>query len=167
MFQGIGWCFKNVMRVTQLCFKNVVRVFPWKVDSVSREIYRCFKGVSKTFQRSPKGVSKKFQRCSRGRFESVSRRFQGSVNKACFKEILVSSVFQSVLINVSWVIHGCFKDVSRKLQGYLKSSINVLKMFQASPKGVSGKFQDVSIVFKRCFMLHGTHRSYPSRRWAC
>ena len=43
-------------------------------------------------------------------------------------------------MGVSWMFEVCFKDASRKLQGYFNSDINVLKrmfqVFQAKPKGV-------------------------------
>ena len=73
--------------------------------------------------------------------------------------------------------------VLKKLQGYFKSAQKVLeKKFQKCSKEVSrlfqGSFNKVSKGFqssfnkgvsrKLCFLiLHGTYRSYPSRRRAC
>ena len=39
----------------------------------------------------------------------------------------------------------------------------VLRVFQGCFKGVSRDFK----VFQKSLMLHGTHRSFPSRRRAC
>ena len=55
-------------------------------------------------------------------------------------------VFQGCFKKDSRVFHRSFKCVSRKFQGCFQS---VLKGFHIS------------------FMLHGTHRSFPSRRRAC
>ena len=63
------------------------------------------------------------------------------------------------------VFRGCFKRVLKKLQGYFKNASKVLESF----KVVSGKFRQrvKSVSRKFCFLiLHGTHRSYPSRRRA-
>ena len=38
------------------------------------------------------------------------------------------------------------------------------RVFQRCFKEISRK---ISMCFKKCFMLHGTHRSFPSRRRAC
>ena len=59
--------------------------------------------------------------------------------------------------------HEIFMEekVLRMFQGSFKECFKeVSKVFQGRFKGVSGKFQ-------KCFMLHGTHRSFPSRRRAC
>ena len=82
---------------------------------------------------------------------------------------------------VSEKLHGCFKKVTRKIEGCFEG---VLRVFQGCLMKVSweGSFIYVSRVFqeffkevsrkrsrcfKKSFMLHGTHRSFPSRRRAC
>ena len=77
-----------------------------------------------------------------------------------------SRVFKRSSKGVSREFQGGFKDVLRKFQGRLKivSSVfqeNVTKSIQ----GASKKFPS-SFVFA-ILMLHGSHRSYPSRRRAC
>ena len=57
-------------------------------------------------------------------------------------------MFQGCLMKVSW--EGSFIYVSRVFQEFFKE--------------VSRKR---SRCFKKSFMLHGTHRSFPSRRRAC
>ena len=57
------------------------------------------------------------------------------------------------------------------------SQKGVSRTFQESFKGVSRKFEGCFMIFKgisrvsrkfqESFMLHGTHRSFPSRRRAC
>ena len=56
-------------------------------------------------------------------------------------------MFQGCLMKVSWErkFHGYFKGVSRVFQSFKKT----FKVIQKS------------------FILHGTHRSFPSRRRAC
>ena len=87
---------------------------------------------------------------------------------------------------MSWIFQECFKRALKKLQGYFKSAWKesfkcVPRKFPKCPKQVSrlfqGNFNNVSKVFqsnfkgvsrKFCFLiLHGTHRSFPSRRRAC
>ena len=60
------------------------------------------------------------------------------------------------------VFQGSFKGVSRKFhgRGSFKDASRVFYDFQ-------GCFQSVSRKFQKSFMLHGTHRSFPSRRRAC
>ena len=77
-----------------------------------------------------------------------------------------------------------FKGGSREVQGHLKEvrmvfqgSFKVVsKTFQESFIGVSRKFQKKfqgcikKVLIEFCFailLLHGSHRSYPSRRRAC
>ena len=95
----------------------------------------------------------------------------------------VLCAFQGCLNDFTGVsCQRCFKCVLKKLQGYFKSASNVVeRKITKCSKEVSSLFQrnsnNVSIVFqssfkgvsrKFCFLiLHGTHRSYPSRRRAC
>ena len=97
-------------------------------------------------------------------------------------------MFQESFKRVSWKIQGCFKEVSRVFQGGFKGAS---RKCQGCFMKVSGRrkfqgclmiFKDVPLVFQRClqevsrklsrcfnksFMLHGTHRSFPSRKRAC
>ena len=64
---------------------------------------------------------------------------------------------------------GCFKGVLRQFQRRFKE---VSRVFKESVKCVSKKFQGCfkNVLMKFCFailLLHGSHRSYPSRRRAC
>ena len=61
-------------------------------------------------------------------------------------------MFQGLLNEVSTSFKLSFKGLSIRFQGDHK-------MFQ-------GSFKKIFRVFKRSLMLHGTHRSYPSRRRA-
>ena len=74
------------------------------------------------------------------------------------------------------MFNGCFKEVSRMFLGHFKglsSFKGVLWKFhgRGSFKGVSRVFQEsfkkTFKVFLKSSMLHGTHRSFPSRRRAC
>ena len=65
---------------------------------------------------------------------------------------------------VQSVFQDSFIDILRKFQGCL---IKVSSVFQENCK-FQGCFKNVSMKF--CLtnlMLHGSHRSYPSRRRAC
>ena len=79
-----------------------------------------------------------------GSFKGVSRKFQG-----CF-------------IKVSKMFHKSFKDeeVSRKFRRCFMIFKGVSRVFQ-------GSFKIAFKVFQKSFTLHGTHRSFPSRRRAC
>ena len=87
------------------------------------------------------------------RLEYVSRKFQGFSWKCHGRRSFK---------NVSRVFHdfqGCFKKVS---MGFQEICLDVTWKFY----GVSTKFQEIFRVFQKSFMLHGTHRSFPSRRRA-
>ena len=79
---------------------------------------------------------------------------------------VVSRIFQGCFKKVSWVIHESFKEeeVSRMFQGFFIIFKGIPRVCQWRFKEVSRK---LSRCFKKCFMLHGTHRSFPSRRRAC
>ena len=83
------------------------------------------------------------------------------------------------------MFQGSFKDVLSKFQGCLKKVSSVLRKFhQKVPRcfkkvsnvfytsfkkvsrGCQGCFKKVFNVFERSFVMHGTHRSYPSRKRA-
>ena len=105
-----------------------------------------------------------FQRCVKdvqGIFKGVSRKIEGC------SEIPLKVIQGSFKVSKSNSMGiGSFKYALRKFQGWLKkvSSVfreNVTKSF----KGVSKKFLS-SFVFA-ILLLHGSHRSYPSRRRAC
>ena len=107
----------------------------------------CLREVSKVFQGCFKGVSRKIEVSS----ESSFRVIQGS-----FKVCIRSSK------GVSRQFHRCFKKV--------------LRVFRESVKCVSRKFYEKfqgyfkNISMKFCFvilLLHGSHRSYPSRSRTC
>ena len=115
-----------------------------------------------------------FKKKCQGCFKKVSRVFQGSC-KGFWRN------FQGCFTIFSWVFKGSLKVVSRKFQECFEG---ILRVFQGSFKGVSwkfdgrGSFKGVSRVFRESFkktfkvfqkssMLHGTHRSFPSRRRAC
>ena len=92
---------------------------------------------------------------------SVSRKLQGNVNKACFKEILISSVcsicFDKCFMGDSLMFQGRFKDASNKLQVYFKSAINMLKKkFQKCFKQVLRVFNPItSWVYDQGLLLGG------------
>ena len=65
-------------------------------------------------------------------------------------------MFQRSLKGDSRTFQESFKGVSRKIEG-------CFLIF----KGVSRAFQENFKVFRKSFMLHGTHSSFPSRRRAC
>ena len=89
---------------------------------------------------------KEVTRCSK----EVVRVFQGRFKK-------VSRAFQTIFKGVTWNFQGCIQSVSKVFQKCFKSvSKSVSKVFQQNVQGVS-----------RSLMLHGTHRSYLSRRRAC
>ena len=72
---------------------------------VFQEGYKGIKGVLRMF----KGCFKGDLRAFKGSLKDISKKFKG-----CFKEVskkVLACVFQCVLINVSWVIHGCFKGI--------------------------------------------------------
>ena len=76
-------------------------------------------------------------------------------------------------MKVTRKIEGCFEGVLRVSQGSFMEE-KVSRMFQGCFmifKGVSrvfqGSFKKTFKVFQKSFMLHGTHRSFPSRRRAC
>ena len=74
--------------------------------------------------------------------------FGGSF-KGSFKEVLR-------------VFHESFREeeVSRMFHDIQGCSLSVSKVFQ-------GSFKKTFKVFQKSFKLHGTHRSFPSRRRAC
>ena len=145
------------------------REFQRSAEVFSRKFFQeCFDGIRKSL----KGVSRKFKEC----FKECSCVFQWLL-----KEVLkgVSRKFQKCFKKDSRVFQGSFKSVSRKFQECFKE---VLRVFQGSVKGVScfreeevsrmfhdflRAFTECSRCFKKNFMLHGTQRSFPSRRRAC
>jgi len=134
------WCFS---RVFQGSFKGILRKFQGYCKSVAR-----------VFQESCIVVTWKFQ----GRFKGALRKFYGCFNEDLrgFKE--VSRLFQEIFKDISWKFHGgrSFKDVSW-----------FSKVVPECLNGVSRKFQENFQSVSKSFMLHGTHRSFPSRRRAC
>ena len=95
-------------------------------------------------------------------FKCNSRKFQG-----CFKK--VSRVYHESFKGVSWKFQGCFKgDLSRMFQESLKDVSRKSKgCFEGVLRVFQGSFKKTFRVFQKSFMLHGTHRSFPSRRRAC
>ena len=73
------------------------------------------------------------------------------------------------------VFHGSFKGVSRLFESdsrkFQRPFKQVTRGFQDGVKDIvmvfHGSFKNIFRVFQRSFMLHGTHRSYPSRRRTC
>ena len=106
-----------------------------------------FKGVSSIFQGSFKGASRKINWCSEKPLKKIQGRFK--VSKTNSKSVLWE--FQRRVKKVSRVFKESVRCVSRKFH-----------------KKSQGCFKNVSMKF--CFsilLLHGSHRSYPSRRRAC
>ena len=66
-------------------------------------------------------------------------------------------MYQGSLKGVSWQFQLCFKKVSRVFK---ESAKCVPRKFQI-------KFQEFSNTFLQFLLLHGSHRSYLSRRRAC
>ena len=96
----------------------------------------------------------------------VSRKIKG-----CFGEVITvfPGTFKGVLKEVSRVFHKSFKE-----EDALRLFHDFQWCFQSVPecfKSVSKVFQGCSMkackVFPKSFMLHGTHRSFPSRWRAC
>ena len=116
-------CSKGASRVIQECFKIVSiknKVFLKRFECVSRESQGCFKEGQRKFQKSFKGVSE-----CKGCFKSsnhVSWLFN-EVSRLLQRDF---KVLASVLINVSLVIHGCFKDLTKVLQECCKGISRVL-----------------------------------------
>ena len=114
-----------------------------------------FKGTSRICQVSFKGVSRKIEWCSEKYFLGDSRKVQWPLKE------------------IQRVVYGSFKAVSRQFQRHIKK---VSKVFKGRVKCVSRKLKKkLQVFFKECSMkfcfailiLHGSHRSYPSRRRAC
>ena len=65
-------------------------------------------------------------------------------------------------MGVSRKFQGSFKNFSRKFRSLMFRGCfkGVLRVFQ-------GSFKKTFKVFQKSIMLHGTHRSFPSRRRAC
>ena len=175
MFQG---CFKEFSRKLSFheSMESVTRVFHWSLKCVSRK-----------FQRWLSQVLGVLQKC----FKEMSRKLTRVLNASimlhdCFK--VGSSMFCVffkvvwIIMGVSWMFKGCFTRVLTKFRGNFKSASKVVeRKFQKCSKDVSrlfqGNFNNVSKVFQSglkgvsrmfCFLiLHGTHRSYPSRRRVC
>ena len=76
----------------------------------------------------------------------------------------VSRKFQGCFTEVSRVLWERSKGVSRKFQWCFRK---VAWMLHESFKVFQGSFMKTFRVFQNSFMLHGTHRSFPSRRRAC
>ena len=95
-------------------------------------------------------------------FKCNSGKFQG-----CFKK--VSRVYHESFKGVSWKFQGCFKgDLSRMFQESLKDVSRKSKgCFEGVLRVFQGSFKKTFKVFQKSFMLHGTHCTFPSRRWAC
>ena len=101
---------------------------------------RYFKDIKSSF----KGVSRKIKGCSKRPSRAIQVRFKGIEKK--FKEFFI----------------GVFMAVSR----VFKDSVKCV------PKKIQIKFQEFSRMFQWRFvfallLLHGSHRSYPSRRRSC
>ena len=65
-------------------------------------------------------------------------------------------MYQGSLKGVSWQFQLCSEKVSR----VFKEGVKCFKKFQI-------KFQEFSNTFLQFLLLHGSHRSYLSRRRAC
>ena len=139
--------------------KEVQREFQGSFKGVPRKSKRWFKEEWKLFQWSFKWDSKVFKNLN-GCFKGVSRSFQRN-----------SKVVSRKVIDDSWELSGYLK----KFKWYFKC---FSMQFQKVWKEVSRNFKTVASVFqenfnvsmKFCFptfFLHGSHRSYPSRRRAC
>ena len=98
-----------------------------------------FKGDSRLSKISSKCVSREFE----GSFKDVLRKFQGCLKK-------VSSVFLALTLP---------KIQNFNMRSLFSKFKNFSRVFKESVKCVSRKFHKK--------LLHGSHRSYPSRRRAC
>ena len=84
------------------------------------------------------------------RIIGVYRKFQGG-----FK--IVSKVVQGTFKGLSCKFQGGLKRVSKMFQGYF------LEVSRVSPECFKGVFKKMLNVFQKSFILHITHRSFPSR----
>ena len=69
--------------------------------------------------------------------------------------------------------YWCFKEVSRVfLENFTEEEVSIMfqwcfMIFKGVSRVFHGSFKKTFKVFQKNFILHGTHRSFPSRRRAC